>query len=81
MKLNDLERMGRRRFLETMAGAGVSATTLDYLDQNEIRDIVDDPEKEAPFVAKIRTRKDVKSVEEPIYDTIEREEWREGRRL
>lgn len=74
MDLNGLERMGRRRFLETMAGAGVSATTLKYLDQNELRDIVNDPEEELPFVARIRTDGDGES-NEPIYDTIDRDEW------
>lgn len=78
MDLNKLQRMGRRRFMENLAGIGVSATTLDYLEQDELADITHNPEEEVPFIEGYRsTRNENGQVidREPFYDTISREKW------
>ncbi len=78
MDLNDLERMGRRRFMENLAGIGVSATTLNYLEQDELADITHDPEEEVPYVERIEIvnkEPGQPPEKEPVYNTINREEW------
>ncbi len=78
MDTSKLERMGRRRFIENLAGIGVSATTLQYLEQDELSDVTHDPEDEMPYVAALLNsgREDDGSVQrEPVYETISREEW------
>ena len=82
MDTSKLERMGRRRFIENLAGIGVSATTLQYLEQDELSDVTHDPEDEMPYVAALLNsgREDDGSVQrEPVYETISREEWERRR--
>lgn len=43
-------RMGRRGFLETLAGLGVSTAALNGLDKDTFEQFVDDPKKEVPYV-------------------------------
>lgn len=48
MDLNDLQRMGRRRFMKNLAGLGVSAPAISNLSQDDISQY--DLESEIPYV-------------------------------
>lgn len=79
--LNDLQRMGRRRFVETMGALGASTTTLNYLSQEDLTALTSDPEKEMPYTAYLKTTSKEPGEppqREPVHRTIPREEW--GRR-
>jgi len=78
MDISRLERMGRRRFMENLAGLGVSGTTLQYLEQDDLSEVTEDPEEEIPYVAawkNVGRAEDGTVQREPVYDTIPREEW------
>jgi hypothetical protein len=78
MDISDLERMGRRRFMENLAGVGVSATTLQELTQDELSEVTEDPEEKVPYLARYETveKEPGKApVREPVYETIPRGEW------
>ena len=47
-----LQRMNRRRFLNTLTGLGVSGTALSYLTKDEIADI--DFDEEVPRLGRVR---------------------------
>lgn len=74
-----LQRMNRRRFLNTLTGLGVSGTALSYLTKDEIADI--DFDEEVPRLGRVRhiNHRAVTNGEEPereaIYYTIRREKW------
>lgn len=76
-----LDRMGRRRFLNTLAGLGISATTLNYLSQEVLADLAVDWKEEVPYVERLRhsNPEEVRSgsppKREPIFATIPREKW------
>lgn len=73
--------MGRRRFLKTLAGFGVSATSLNYITQDAIAKITENPKEEVPYVELLRhTNHDeigdgTAPKREPIWDTIRRSRW------
>lgn len=78
MDTSKLERMGRRRFMENLAGIGVSATTLQELTRDELTDVTHDPEEEIPYVAawkNVGRAEDGTVQREPVYETISRERW------
>lgn len=78
MDISELERMSRRRFMENLGGIGVSATTLNYLEQAELAEVTHDPEKDVPYVERIKNIEKEPGKppkREPIYNTIPREEW------
>jgi len=64
--------MGRRRFMENLGALGVSSTTLNFLDQEELEEVTDNPEDEVPYVAMLKGNGDRR---EAVYKTIPREEW------
>jgi len=77
-KTRDLRKVNRRSFVKTLSAMGVSATTLRYLTQDTLAQVTHDPKEEIPYVARLRnvSRKEGELPErEPIYETIEREEW------
>jgi len=64
--------------MENLAGVGVSSTALQYLEQDKLKEITEDPEEEVPFVAAYRNieKEPGKApTREPVYDTLPREEW------
>ncbi|MEF8883295.1 MAG: hypothetical protein V5A34_12315, partial [Halapricum sp.] len=42
--------MGRRGFLKTLAGLGVSASTASAITQDAVADVIDDPRREVPRI-------------------------------
>ncbi|WP_154660460.1 hypothetical protein [Halopiger goleimassiliensis] len=74
--------MGRRRFLNTVAGLGASAGAVAGMSQSVMADLIDDPKREVPRVhSYVHTNheavKDGASPErEPIYYKIPRSQWR-----
>jgi len=58
--------------MENLSALGVSATTLDFLEQDELEDVTHNPEEEVPYVARL---KGAGNTREPVYDTIPREKW------
>ncbi|WP_232688716.1 hypothetical protein [Halobacterium zhouii] len=81
-KIRKLDRMGRRRFIKTLSGIGVSATALNYLSQESLADTVGDISDEVPEVALLAynnpdaTFKDADETgRAPIYRTIPRHRW------
>lgn len=78
MDSSDLQKMGRRRFMENLAGIGVSATTVQNISQEELAQLTEDPEEEMPYVEAYanRGRRENGAVSrEPIFDTIDRNKW------
>jgi len=76
MNLNKLQRMGRRRFIENLAGIGVSTTTLSYLEQDDLSEITHDPEEEIPYIARWeRVDENGPLGQNEVYKTIPRDEW------
>ena len=79
--MEKLDRMGRRRFLNTLGKFGVSATSLNYLTQDSVGQVVDDLEEEVPYVEFLRHTNHEKigpgtiPKREPVWDTIPREKW------
>lgn len=78
-----LSRMGRRRFLQTLAGLGVSGAGLNYMSKDALADLTDDPESEVPRLGYLEhTNHDEVEAgtaapnREPIYYTISRDKWR-----
>lgn len=78
MDRTNFSSMGRRRFMENLAGVGVSASTLSHLTQEDFDNIVDDVDDEIPYVAYIenKSKEPGEAPErEPIYKTVPRERW------
>lgn len=79
--IGKLNQMGRRRFLDTLSSLGVSATTLQYISQDDINDLTSDPKNEVPYVEQFKhtnpkeVRKGNPPKREPIYQTISRDRW------
>jgi hypothetical protein len=44
-KTRDLRKMGRRNFLKTLAGIGISGATLKYMTKDALAQVTDDPKK------------------------------------
>lgn len=40
--------------MENLGALGVSGTTLNFLDQNELEEVTDNPEDEIPYVAMLK---------------------------
>lgn len=79
--LQKLNRMGRRRFLQTLAGFGVSTASLPYLTKEVLGQVVDNPREEVPYV-KLHRHTNHREImpgtppkREPVWDTIPREKW------
>ena len=76
---NKLQRMGRRRFLRTLAGVGVSGAALTHLSKDVVADI--DLNEEVPRLGKLRhtnhkaVMQGARPEREPVYYTISREKW------
>ena len=62
--------MGKRRFLKTLAGFGVSGTTLQYITKDALAQQTSDVKKEVPYVKALRNTGDGERT--PIYGTIPR---------
>lgn len=80
--IDELMRMGRRRFLETLSGLGVSASVLEDISKETLSDLVDDPRTEVPYVRSyVHTNHEavvtsgVTPERAPVYDTMPREQW------
>lgn len=73
--------MGRRRFIETLKGLGVSATAAVGLSQNALANLTDNPEEEVPVLyGYVHTnQKEIENGQppkrEPKYYTISRDKW------
>lgn len=75
MDSSDLQKMGRRRFMENLAGIGVSAATVQNISQEELAQLTEDPEEEIPYIARwenVGRAEDGTVHREPVYDTISR---------
>jgi len=79
---NALGRMGRRGFLKTLAGLGVSASTASALTQSAVAEAVDDPRREVPRIRAFKHTNHEEVVEEgskperePDVYTIPRWRW------
>lgn len=84
-----LNRMGRRRFYETLSKLGVSTAALPFISKDTLGNLTDDPENEVPRVFSLdhtNHQKVAKGEEppdrEPVTFTISRDEWAriEGRK-
>jgi len=64
--------MNRRNFVKSLSAMGVSATSLSYLSQDALAQVTHDPKEEVPYVAYLRGEPPER---EPVYKTIERDEW------
>jgi len=81
-KTRDLRKMGRRNFLKTLAGIGISGATLKYMTKDALAQVTDNPKKEVPRLRSLRHKNHREIVEdgkppevEPVYDTIPRDKW------
>lgn len=79
--MQKLNRMGRRRFLSTLSGLGVSATALSYITKDALAKTTSDVTEEVPYVKLLRhtNHEEVKRgavpQREPVWDTIPRSKW------
>lgn len=79
--------MGRRRFMKTLSAIGVSGTTLNYLSQDALAELTDDPKEEVPRLLAFehtnqeelqqgaKEGRSVKPTREPQFYTIPRDKW------
>ncbi len=75
---SELTRMGRRRYLQTLVGAGVSATTAANLTPEKLAELTNDPTEEIPRLAGHETIYEDEKDEptyEPRYYTISPEKY------
>ncbi|MEF8894626.1 trypsin-like serine protease, partial [Halodesulfurarchaeum sp.] len=79
---NALSRMGRRGFLKTLAGLGVSASAASVLTQEAVADVIDDPRREVPRIKAFRhtnheavVEEGAKPEREPDIYSIPRSMW------
>lgn len=77
-----LSRMGRRGFLKTLAGLGVSASTASALTQDAVADVIGDPRREVPRIKAFRhtnheavVEEGAKPEREPDIYSIPRSMW------
>lgn len=82
MRDREMFRSGRRRFLKTLAGIGMSGQALAYMSQDTLASITSDPKREVPRLKELRhtnheavMQKEEPPEREPIYYTIPRDEW------
>lgn len=80
--------MGRRRFLNTLAGLGISGSALSHMSQEALAEVTNDPNDEVPrlsalrhknheeFVNSVKNGKQTVPEREPVYYTIPRDVWR-----
>lgn len=68
-----LDRMGKRRFLKTLAGFGVSGTTLRWITPEAAAEQTEDLKKKIPYVEAYRNSAEKKR--EPVFGSIERDRW------
>lgn len=77
--------MGKRRFLKTMAGLGVSGAALQYLSRENLANLTDNPDDQVPRLSRVRFKNPKKYTEppisnsppemEPVFYTIPRDRW------
>jgi hypothetical protein len=65
--------MGKRRFLKTLAGFGVSTTTLNWITKDALAQQTSDLKKDIPYVKAFRNTGD--GNREPVYGSIPRDQW------
>lgn len=76
-----LAKMGRRRFLQSLAGLGLSGATLKYMSKESLAQVTSDPTSEVPRLFGLRHTNHEEVVmgaapkREPIYYTIPRDKW------
>jgi len=70
---SDFDGMGKRRFLKTLAGFGVSATTLNHITKEAAAKHTEDLNKEIPYIKASHTNKD--GDRNPLYGSISVEEF------
>lgn len=85
MVRRDIDRMRRRRFMNTMVGLGVSIEAMNYLSKDIAAKIIEDPEKEVPRLSKLKHKNPERYSEPPLPDhppeiepefyTISRDRW------
>lgn len=79
--MRKLDRMGRRRFLNTLGGLGLSATTLSFITKDALAETTSDVTEEVPYVKFLRhtnpeeIERGAVPEREPIWDTIPRSKW------
>jgi len=78
----DKNSIGRRKFLGTLAGFGVSAGVLGSITGEAYADFIDDPKQEAPYIRSYLHTNHQEVVERgatpertPVYDTMPRSQW------
>ncbi|MFP8954800.1 hypothetical protein ACLI4Z_17825 [Natrialbaceae archaeon A-arb3/5] len=83
-RTDKLTQMGRRRFIETLAGLGMSTGVLTNISQEKLEEITDDPTEEVPRVKALHLKNPEayeetpfpnESEREPEFYTIPREKW------
>jgi len=77
-----LSGMGRRRFVKTLAGLGVSAGALQHMSADALAEVTSNPEDEVPRLEALRHTNHEAVVEdgakperEPIFYSVPRDEW------
>lgn len=78
----DKNSIGRRKFLGTLAGFGVSAGVLGLMTGEAYADFINDPKREAPYIRSYLHTNHQEVVERgatpertPVYDTMPRNQW------
>lgn len=79
---NELARMGRRRFLETLAKIGVSGEALRYISKDKLEALTHDPREEIPRLGVLEHTNHEEIINEsspperePKFYTIPRDKW------
>jgi hypothetical protein len=79
-KTTKIGRMGRRKFMEFLAGIGLSSTVVQNISADELQELTDDPTERVPRAKGYRPPEDLDSIEsiddlEIEYYTIPRDQW------
>ena len=75
--------LGRRNFLEALAGVGVSMETLRHLTKEDLKKLTDDPTDQVPRLSRLEVQEPDRITpsgkrppeREPVFYTIPRDEW------
>lgn len=81
MNTQNLTRMGKRRFVKSLAGLGLSTDLVRHITQDDLADLTNDPTEEVPRLQRL-THTNHEAVEagapperEPVFTTIPRDQW------
>ncbi|WP_162989899.1 chymotrypsin family serine protease [Natronorubrum halophilum] len=77
---DELEKMGRRRYMNTLAGLGVSGAAIPALSQGVLANVTKNPKEDVPYISHYEAKSiddssKIPSGKKAVFNTISRQEW------